>query len=125
MKDAAGNWHISQALNVGKYDNQRIAAETIETDETEQPGFELNAFPNPYTTGFTIEFYVADETSLVRLDVVNSQGTVVKTVVDNPHAKGKWQYEVKALPDNGNEILYCRLKMNESYTVKKLLHAGP
>lgn len=53
---------------------------------------------------------------------MNNQGTVLKTVVDNPHAKGKWRYEVKELPDNQGEILFCRLKINENYTVKKLVH---
>jgi hypothetical protein len=122
MKDATGNWHISQALNVGKYDNQRKGIGVSEEKENEQPGFELKTYPNPYTTSFTIAFDVPDENSHVRLEVMNSQGTVLKTVVDNPHAKGKWQYEVKELPDNGSEILFCRLKINENYTVKKLVH---
>ncbi|MCF0068873.1 sialate O-acetylesterase [Dyadobacter sp. CY261] len=122
MKDATGNWHISQALNVGKYDNQREGAGVLEEKENEQPGFELNAYPNPYTTNFTITFDVPNENSYVKLDIINCQGNVLKTVVDNPHAKGKWQYEIKELPDSVNEILYCRLKINENYTVRKLLH---
>lgn len=122
LKDATGNWHITQALNVGKYDNQREGIGVSEEEENEQPGFELNAYPNPYTTNFTITFDVPDENSQVRLDIMNSQGTVLKTVVDNPHAKGKWRYEVKELPDNQGEILFCRLKINENYTVKKLVH---
>lgn len=121
MKDAIGNWHVSPAISIGQYSSQRKGA-TAEENPTEQPGFELNAYPNPYTTSFTIAFDVPDENSHVKLDVVNSQGNVLKTVVDNPHAKGKWQYEVRELPDNLNEILFCRLKINDNYTVKKLVH---
>jgi hypothetical protein len=121
MKDAIGNWHVSPTISIGQYSSQREGA-TAEENPTEQPGFELNAYPNPYTTSFTIAFDVPDENSHVKLEVVNSQGNVLKTVVDNPHAKGKWQYEVRELPDNLDEILFCRLKINESYTVKKLVH---
>lgn len=121
MKDAIGNWHVSPTISIGQYSSQREGA-TAEENPTEQPGFELNAYPNPYTTSFTIAFDVPDENSHVKLEVVNSQGNVLKKVVDNPHAKGKWQYEVRGLPDNLDEILFCRLKINESYTVKKLVH---
>lgn len=122
LKDATGNWHISQVLNVGKYDNQRTAAYTPEEQLPEQPGFELNAYPNPYTASFTVAFKVPEENSEVKLDIVDIQGNVIRTVVDNPHAKGNWQYQVKELPDNVGGILFCRLKVNEGYTVKKLVH---
>lgn len=61
-----------------------------------------------------------DDNSYVKLEIINTQGNVVKTVVNNPHAKGKWQYTVKELPDNPDGLLFCRLKVNESYTIKKL-----
>lgn len=121
MKDAIGNWHVSAAVNIGQYVNQRKGADLPE-DPTEQPGFELNAYPNPFTQSFTVAFDVPDDNSYVKLEIINKQGNILKTVVDNPHAKGKWQYEVKELPDCPGEILFCRLKINENYTVKKLLH---
>jgi hypothetical protein len=124
MKDATGNWHVSPAINVGKYDNQRVGAEVAAENKEEESGFELKAFPNPYTTSFTIAFDVPEENSQVRLEVIDSQGRIWKTIVNNPHAKGKWQYEIKELPDNSGEILFCRLKVNESYTVKKLVRVG-
>ena len=122
LKDATGNWHISQSLNVGKYDNQREGVDIVNGKETEQPGFELNAYPNPFTQSFTVAFDVPDDNSYVKLEIINKQGSILRTVVDNPHAKGKWQYEVKELPDSSIDILFCRLKINESYTIKKLLH---
>lgn len=122
MKDAIGNWHISPAISVGQYSNQREGADISQEKQNEQPGFELSAYPNPFTKSFTVTFDVADDNSYVKLEIVNRQGTVLKTVVDNPHAKGKWQYEVKELPDSSIDILFCRLKINESYTIKKLLH---
>lgn len=122
LKDATGNWHISQSLNVGKYDNQREGIDILNEKETEQPGFELNAYPNPFTQSFTVAFDLPDDNSYVKLEIINKQGSILRTVVDNPHAKGKWQYEVKELPDSSIDILFCRLKINESYTIKKLLH---
>ncbi|ACT91391.1 sialate O-acetylesterase [Dyadobacter fermentans] len=122
LKDATGNWHITQSLNVGKYDNQREGFDFEAGTPAEHPGFELNAYPNPYTTNFTLSFEVPEENSDVKLDIIDIHGNIVRTIVNNPHAKGKWQYEVKTLPDD--EILFCRLKVNESYTVKKLWHAA-
>lgn len=122
MKDAIGNWHVSPTISVGQYSNQRKGMNISDAKESEQPGFELNAYPNPFTKSFTVTFDVADDNSYVKLEVVNNQGTVLKTVVNNPHAKGKWQYEVKELPESQSDILFCRLKVNESYTIKKLVH---
>lgn len=112
----------ASAINVGKYANQRIGIDVEEEETVEEPGFELNAYPNPFSTSFTIAFVVPDENSDVRLQIIDDQGKVIKTVADNPHAKGKWQYEVKELPDYLNDILFCRLKINDHYTVKKLVH---
>ena len=119
MKDAIGNWHVSAATNIGQYINQRKGVD-LAADSTEQPGFELNTYPNPFTQSFTVAFDVPNDNSYVKLEIINTQGSVVKTVVDNPHAKGKWQYMVKELPDNPDGLLFCRLKVNESYTIKKL-----
>ncbi|WP_233791211.1 sialate O-acetylesterase [Dyadobacter sp. CY343] len=124
MKDATGNWHISAALNVGKYESQREGYEIENEKEPELPGFELTAYPNPFTSSFTIAFDVPEENSHVRLEVIDIQGKILKTVVNNPHAEGKWQYEVKNLSNNAGEILFCRLKVNESYTVRKLVRVG-
>lgn len=124
MKDAIGNWHVSAAVNIGQYVSQRKGEVLGEETQNEEPGFELNAYPNPFTEKFTISFDVPDENSHIRLDIMDKHGTVLQTVVDNPHAKGKWQYEVRELSDNPGEILFCRLKINENYTVKKLVHLG-
>lgn len=122
IKDAIGNWHISPSINVGKYANQREGIDIVKDNQNEQPGFELNAYPNPYTDGFTVAFDVPDNNSHVRLEIIDSQGQVLQMVVNNPHAKGKWEYPVKELPGSTSEILFCRLKINENYTVKKLVH---
>ncbi|WP_026628560.1 sialate O-acetylesterase [Dyadobacter alkalitolerans] len=121
MKDANGNWHASSAITVGKYASQRIGTDVEEKETAEEAGLKLNAYPNPFSTNFTIAFDVPDENSLVKLEIIDGQGRVIKTVVDNPHAKGKWHYEVQNLPNQSTEILFCRLKINEHSTVRKLL----
>ncbi|WP_229241032.1 T9SS type A sorting domain-containing protein [Dyadobacter sp. SG02] len=124
MKDAIGNWHVSAAINIGHYSSQLEGTEIARVGQPEEPGFELNAYPNPFTESFTIAFCVPQDNCHVQLEIMDIQGAVLKTVVNNPHAKGKWQYEVQGLPDTYDDILFCRLKVNESYTVKKLLRMG-
>lgn len=121
MKDAIGNWHVSPSVHIGQFRSQRQATATTGEQTIEQPGFDLTAYPNPYTVGFSVSFDIPND-SPVRLDIVNVQGIVVKTLVDNPHAKGKWQYEVKNLPDDQSEVLFCRLKVGDNYTMRKLMH---
>jgi hypothetical protein len=121
IKDPLGNWHISPAINVGKYANQREGVDIAEDKAYEDPGFELNAYPNPYTDGFTVSFEVPDDNSHVRLEIMDSQGQILKTIVNNPHTKGKWEYAVKELAGATGEVLFCRLKVGENHTVKKLV----
>ncbi|MBO9616583.1 MAG: T9SS type A sorting domain-containing protein, partial [Dyadobacter sp.] len=124
MKDAIGNWHVSAAVNIGQYINQREGVDITEEQQDEEPGFELNAYPNPFTEKITISFDVPRENSHVRLDIIDKQGKILQTVVNNPHAKGKWQYDVRELSPGPEETLFCRLKIDESYTVKKLVHSN-
>lgn len=121
MKDAIGNWHVSAAINIGHYISQRQGVDVPGEQQHEEPGFELNTYPNPFANSFTVAFEVPEENCQVKLDVIDIQGMVLKTVVNNPHAKGKWQYEVKELPENPDGVLFCRLKINDSYTVRKLV----
>ncbi|SDG11718.1 hypothetical protein SAMN04487996_11592 [Dyadobacter soli] len=120
IRDSKGNWHMSATTWVHCYASNRIAAEmdapVVNADEL----LALTAFPNPFQEEFQIEFDVKEDASHVRLELVDESGTVLKTLVDNPHAKGRWKYHSGKLGPE-TQILLCRLKVNELYTVKRLL----
>jgi len=64
---------------------------------------------------------VEQDNSNVRLEILNSEGTVIKTLVDNPHAKGIWKYPITDAGVYNDGMRYMRLKINESYGVKRIL----
>ncbi|WP_353721822.1 T9SS type A sorting domain-containing protein [Dyadobacter sp. 676] len=80
----------------------------------------LSAYPNPFQEEFLIEFDVPEDGSHVKLELVDVAGRVLKTIVDNPHAKGRWKYCSGKL-DSGVRTTLCRLKVNDLYTIKKLV----
>ena len=61
------------------------------------------------------------DNSNVRLEILNSEGTVTKTLVDNPHAKGIWKYPITDAGVYNDGMHYMRLKINESFMVKRIL----
>ena len=75
---------------------------------------------HPFQEEFQIEFNVKENAVHVRLEFIDESGRVLKTLVDNPHSKGQWKYYSGKL-GGGVQTLFCRLKVNELYTVKRLL----
>jgi hypothetical protein len=120
IKDSNGNWHASQRVNVGQYSSQRETAK-IDADESIGPGdFEWKIFPNPSAGNITIEFEVDEDNSKVRLEILDRNGAVVKTIVENPHAKGHWEYPVSNFDDFNDGMHYVRLKVNEMFMTKRI-----
>lgn len=120
IKDSNGNWHASQRVNIGQYSSQR---ETVEGDGDESVGsgdFEWKIFPNPSAGNITIEFVVDEDNSQVRLEILDGNGGVVKTIVENPHAKGQWKYPVSNFADFNDGMHYVRLKVNEMFMTKRV-----
>lgn len=120
LKDSKGNWHVSAATWVHCYASNRIAAEGEEPVVREDGFLALSAYPNPFQEEFMIEFEVKEDGSHVKLELVDVSGRVLKTIVDNPHAKGRWKYYSGKF-DAGIQTTLCRLKVNNLYTVKKLI----
>ena len=121
IKDSKGNWHISATTWVHCYASNRIAAE--EPAGNEDGLLALSAYPNPFLDEFQIEFDVQEDGSHVQLELVDVAGRVLKTIVDNPHSKGRWKYQSGKL-DAGTQTLFCRLKVNDLYTIKKLIQGN-
>jgi flagellar hook assembly protein FlgD len=53
------------------------------------PEINLSAFPNPTVNSSTIRYSV-DQTSQIRLVVYDSQGRMIKTLVDKKHQPGTY-----------------------------------
>ncbi|MCE7058707.1 sialate O-acetylesterase [Dyadobacter sp. CY343] len=123
IRDSKGNWHVSAATWVHCYASNRIAAEEKGADEADLIP-EFKTYPNPYQKEITIEFYVRDDNSHVKLEIVDLSGRVIKTIVDNPHAKGKWTYQSGEINSVTGKMLFCRLKVNDTYMLKRILKAG-
>ncbi len=123
IKDSKGNWHVSAATWIHCYASNRIAAEEGEEVKNENGLMDLSAYPNPFQDEFQIEFDVHEDGSHVQLELVDVAGRVLKTIVDNPHSKGRWKYQSGKL-DAGTQTLFCRLKVNDLYTIKKLIQGN-
>jgi hypothetical protein len=119
LKDGKGNWHVSASTWVHCYASNRVAAEE-EGAAAEDALLALSTYPNPFQEEFLIEFDVKEDGSYVKLDLIDLSGRLLKTIVDNPHAKGRWKYYSGKL-DAGVETVFCRLKVNDLYTIKKLI----
>ena len=124
IKDSNGNWHASQRVNLGQFSSQREGSEIGMVETSKAVDFEWRIFPNPYTRDVTIEFAVPEENSQVRLEILDGDGAVLKKLVDNPHAKGQWKYPVSNFEAYNNGMNYIRLKINESFVVKRILQSN-
>ena len=122
VKDGSGNWHPSAAILVNGGGSSRLAAEA-----EKQPGelvdemLQFSVYPNPSAGDVTVQFSVSEPNSDVRLEIIDQSGKIVKVITDNPHAVGVWKYPVSGLNLTANQIYYCRLKVKQVSTVKKLI----
>ncbi|QRR03460.1 sialate O-acetylesterase [Dyadobacter sandarakinus] len=123
LKDAKGNWHVSAATWVHCYTSNIVAGGgEVEKNVTDEPALNFTTYPNPYQEEFLIEFNVSEDGSDVQLELVDVEGRILKTIVSNPHARGKWKYYSGKMEAGVQQVL-CRLKVNNLYTVKKLVKA--
>jgi hypothetical protein len=121
IKDSNGNWHASQRVNLGQFSSQREQAGVDVDDLVKEDDFKWKLYPNPYLQEFAVEFLVQEDNSSVKLEILNNEGVVIKTLVDNPHAKGIWKYPVTDVGMYNGGMHYMRLKINESFMVKRIL----
>ncbi|MBO0950625.1 sialate O-acetylesterase [Fibrella forsythiae] len=121
IKDGSGNWRISPNVFVGCPSCREGVDELVNDDPF---GLALKAYPNPFAKELTIEFNVPQAASDVRVEIIDSEGRIIYTVVDAQHDKGLWKHPIKNLNLVGNQVYFCRLKVNDLFTVKKLLSAN-
>jgi hypothetical protein len=83
----------------------------------------MTVSPNPYADQLTVEFDVAEAHTHVRLDIIDAEGKVVKTVTNVPHDAGHWRYPITNLPRLIGQQHYCRLQVGQVFETKRLLAA--
>lgn len=98
----------------------------------EQPGTELSGitsiYPNPFTDLINIE-YLNHRAGNVKIELFNSMGQSVKTLVNSYHNEGKHQVTWDGLNDSGNKVTegvyFCRIIVNKSSEqIKKIILMG-
>ncbi len=88
-----------------------------------------NIYPNPFTDRLTIE-YANAESGNVTIQVFNSLGKVVNTLVNGYHTAGSHHVNWNAIDDSGNKVpegfYFCRMTFNngEEHIRKIILMNG-
>jgi hypothetical protein len=121
IKDSIGNWHVSSPITLGSTPGTRLSAEEKSNQEDNGLEFAPNIYPNPTPENFTVQFVVRKPNSHVRLEIIDNSGKVLRTVVDNSHAKGDWKYPVKDFQMVNGQTYFCRLKVDDLFSVKKIV----
>jgi hypothetical protein len=83
-------------------------------------------YPNPFSERTTIKICVAYKTK-VRLEVLNSEGTMTMTLLDEEKEAGTYEIEFDATRLPGGEVVssegiyVCRLQAGDFLATKKML----
>lgn len=117
-KNSSGNWTLSQTFYTGCGSCREGVAELEEWKE-EDLGLSLQAYPIPFDKEFTIEFSIPNE-SMVRLELINSNGQVINKIAENIHARGTYKYAIKS-PYESAGMFFYRLTVNGVAITKKLV----
>ncbi len=102
------NQHFQSALleDVIQRSNEILTATGVEKPELEQAPQSfalLQNYPNPFNPSTTIR-YAVPTVSQVRLDIVNIQGEIVKTLVNGRQAANSYNVVWDGTDSNGNEV---------------------
>ncbi|WP_353721913.1 sialate O-acetylesterase [Dyadobacter sp. 676] len=124
FKRVGNNWTASARIAIGSSycTSCREGVVDENTLEDTEMGIGFKMFPNPIEKDFTIEFDVP-EASLVKIDIVDNQGRILKTIANASHAKGHYVYPTIKVAHSPTTILFCRLTIGQTAYTKKLLIA--
>ncbi len=108
----------------GIEDEGEKAASKESSDANLPEGFELaQNYPNPFNPTTTIDFSLP-EAQHVTLEIVNIQGQVVRTLVDDVRSAGDHSVEWDATSDNGNRVAsgvyFYRLSAGDHVASRKM-----
>ena len=92
----------STCMNTGLVAHRYTSEEPVPAEEG---GFQVSAFPNPFTSSTTIEFERTDKSSYTVVEVYNLSGSKVADLFDNTIEQGI-KYSVIFHPENLEEGIY-------------------
>jgi len=83
--------------------------------------FDVQVFPNPYKGKTNIAYALIKQTD-VKIEVYNSLGEIVTTIVDEKQASGSYKYQFSAA-DNGfaQGVYYLRMTLDDEVITKRLV----
>ena len=118
IRDGSGNWRVSPKVILGCPSCREGVDELANNDPF---GLALNTYPNPFVKDLTIEFNVPQAGSDVRLELIDAEGKILRTIANGIHDKGHWKYPVANLNVMPNKLYFCRLKVGDLFVTNKLL----
>ena len=122
-EDFDGNPRVNGSYDVGAFEYAEATGFEFITSISE--GFELyNNFPNPFNPETNISFSIG-ETSRVTLQIYNSLGEKILTIVDKNLLPGKYNYSWYGSDQNGkmvsSGVYYYRIIAGNFIETKKML----
>jgi len=83
--------------------------------------FDVQVFPNPYKGKTNIAYALVNQTD-VKIEVYNSLGEIVTTIVDEKQTSGSYKYQFSAA-DNGyaQGVYYLRMTLDDEVITKRLV----
>jgi hypothetical protein len=120
-KRVGNNWTASARIAIGtSYCTSCREASQNENSIENELGIGFKTYPNPLDKELTIEFDVAQD-EIVKLDLMDEQGRILKTVANGPHAKGHFRYPMIKIDHPATRIAFCRITMGQTAYTKRLL----
>ncbi|MCE7043823.1 sialate O-acetylesterase [Dyadobacter sp. CY312] len=120
VRNVNGNWNVTQTVyTTGCPGCREGLVEGREEWNEEELGISTKAYPVPFVKDFTIEFTIPTE-SMIRLELVDIKGSVVKKLVENIHSKGTYKYPVNG-SNISNGVLFYMLYVNDLAITKKVV----
>ncbi|MEA5425646.1 sialate O-acetylesterase [Arcicella lustrica] len=126
IKASNGNFMLTRKVYLPvTLTNARIASDKDVFLENESI-IKSSVYPNPTYENFetTIAFELPSDANNLRLDIIDSKGTVIKTLANGNHAAGKYSYpfDIKELSLSSINVYYYRLTVDDIVETKRLLH---
>jgi len=113
---ATWSWHIFMACADSALQDAKIPTDI--TNRSQNDNITVSAMPNPFTTTLTLEYNIM-EPCYVNLGIYNSQGKLVKQLVNQEQLAGHYTLQWNECPSVG--IYYYRLQVNDHIFSSKLI----
>ncbi len=124
-----GRWRIETLWNIsctpsGAITTTRsnmITLSTIGIIDADKLGMPLSIYPNPYSQSTTIK-YILNKESNVFIEVYNSIGQKIRTLVNTAQTAGEYNYQFSAKESGySGGIYFVKISINGKTTIKRIV----